>query len=319
MEAPNWFVRILSLLFLCLLSGLAIASFLFTEPKFGISSGILSVIGIMTVLILAEAFHTLSVGKFLTLSRQVKDAEKEKSELKKDNADLRALLISFATNVHQSQVTTNISGADLPLLRQALGVIPAAQSKEEEEVNEQEKRAPRPAIVDAEDIKFRVRLLRRIELILLEKFLAKYSLSSLDLLRKVEFGMGIESVDPIMSGRVIYDGYIKTAQKEYFIATKGNHPSLYRIPPERMYVMLAKILFYRQAKKTEAELVLLLPEIPEWPDEHWYRWPDGKELEWFQPAIGNGLLRIESFAITQEEYEHLKRQARNEIDEADKR
>lgn len=308
-ESPNWFVRILSLLFLVLLSGLAVASFVFTEPKFGISSGILSVIGIMTVLILAEAFHTLSVGKLLTLSRQVKDGEKEKGELKKDNADLRASLINLATNVHQSQVTTNISGADLPLLRQALGVIPTAQSKEEEEAEERENRVARPAIAEREDWEARRRLHERLDEILLQKFLAKYSLSGLELLKNVEFGMGIESVDPIMNRRVIYDGYIKTAQKEYFIEARANR-TFHPMWVDRMYVMLAKVLFYRQAKKTEAELVLLLPEIPEGTEERQDRWRDAKALEWFQPAISNGLLRVESFAITQAEYEHLKRQAR---------
>ena len=304
-RSPNWFVRALSLLLLILLACLVTASFILSVPKFIISSGIIIVILVMTVLVLAEVFNTLSIGKLIILSRQIKDTEARKDEIKKDNVELRSALLNLATNVHQSQVTTNISGADLPLLRQALGVVPATQTKSDEDTEDREQREAHAAVASRDDWAVRRRLYRKLDEHLLQKFIERYSLTGLDLLKDVEFGTGIESIDPIMDRRVVYDGYIKTSQKEYFIEARANgmfHPMW----ADRMYVMLAKVFFYRQAKKVEAELVLLVPELPEGLDERHDRWHDARSLGRFQPAIGSGLLRVESFAVTKAEYDGMR-------------
>lgn len=70
--------------------------------------------------------------------------------------------------------------------------------------------------------------------------------------------------------------------------------------------MLSKVLFYRQAKQVEAELVFLLPDLPEEFQEDRNELRSVRALEWFQPAISNGLLRVETFPVSKDEYLQLR-------------
>lgn len=322
-STSNSFVRWLSVVFLVLLALLVAGSFLRSAQPFVISHGIIIVLFLMAVVVLSEAFHSLSLGQLLTLSRQVKAAEKEKESLRKDNTDLRNSLITLASNVSQSQVTTNINGLDLLLLRKALGVVPASKEDDDEEEEERESVAQcpteelashpvAPSQEQRDDWVLRRKIHSEIERLLLEKFAAKYGLSTLEIQKEVQFGAGIESIDPIMERRIIYDGYIKTPQKEYFIEINANGGSFHPGRSDRLYVMLAKVLFYRQAKQVEAELVLLLPLLPDESQAYQYAWRSTRSLEWFQPAISNGLLRVESFPVNKDEYMRIREQAERE-------
>jgi len=64
-----------------------------------------------------------------------------------------------------------------------------------------------------------------------------------------------------MDRKIIFDGYYKTHEYENFIEVKRANIS--SIMFDRIYVLLAKILFYRQAKNTDAFLTLLLFDLPE--------------------------------------------------------
>jgi hypothetical protein len=70
---------------------------------------------------------------------------------------------------------------------------------------------------------------------------------------------------------------------------------------DRLYVMLNKIHFYREAKGISADLVLIIFDIEEVDDEN--KRPDRSErvLDFFQPAIANKLLKVEHFKVSQKE------------------
>lgn len=61
--------------------------------------------------------------------------------------------------------------------------------------------------------------------------------------------------------------------------------------------MLTKIWLYRQAKKVQAELILLIVDTEgEEADER--PRTSNRLIEYFQPAIANDILRVESIKIT---------------------
>jgi hypothetical protein len=240
----------------------------------------------------------------------------------KDEArELRASLVTLATNLHQSQVTTNISGMDIATLRRALGVVEASpdeKKKEDDEIAEvithvteaKDKAMPR----DIEDTyEFRRALRERIETELFRRFLDKYKIPPLELRREVRFDAGIENIDPIMSRNIIYDGYVRTEQKEYFIEASPLLGGQSILRADRLYVQLAKVLFYRQVKKVDAELVYLDAVLPEEASDRYANRSRGRLLEWFQPAIAGGLLRIETFALSSDNFSQLKDQLKNNM------
>ncbi len=327
-KEENWFLRSLIIAFLVLLTVLICLHFWRANPAYGISNGLIILVGIMTLVVLSEGFSSLSLGQFISLNKQVKEAEKDKFELRKDNSELRVALVNLATNVSQSQVTTNINGASIPMLQKVLGVIPAEDSSDKEKEEEIKHplegvqgnaKLPQPELRaqaigqdevggQSSDHRFKRRVMEKLEDLLFEKFSSKYSLPLIEISRDVQFGSGAESIDPIMDRRTLFDGYIKTQQREYFIEVR--HTGLQSVfIADRVYVMLAKILFYRQAKKSEAELVLLIPEMPE-TDPTDQRISSNRFFEWFKPAMSNNLLRVERFNISAAEYKEIQEQVK---------
>ncbi len=76
-QEKNWFVRSLILVFTMLLAAMVAVSFTLGSERYAVNSGIIIVLLLITVLILSEGFNNLSIGKLLTLSREI---EKEKGE-----------------------------------------------------------------------------------------------------------------------------------------------------------------------------------------------------------------------------------------------
>ena len=135
----------------------------------------------------------------------------------------------------------------------------------------------------------------------------------LELRREVRFDAGIENVDPIMNRTLIYDGYVRTDQKEYFIQVSPISSGPSSMFADRLYVALARVLFYRQVKKVDAELVYLDVAFPEDSDERFSRRSRNRLMEWFQPAVASSLLRVELCSLTSEEFNALKDEAKKKL------
>lgn len=91
MDRPssNWFVRTLIVLFCTFLGAMAVFRFFFVEPKAEISGGLLVLLAFVLVLVLSELFDSFSIGKLVSMSKSLKKKEVQKTELKKENAELR--------------------------------------------------------------------------------------------------------------------------------------------------------------------------------------------------------------------------------------
>lgn len=87
-----------------------IFNFYFTEPKGEISSGAITLILILTILVLSESFDNFSVGKLVSISREAKKKEAEVKELEQKNSSLLNQLISISNTQSQQQNHTNVYG-----------------------------------------------------------------------------------------------------------------------------------------------------------------------------------------------------------------
>lgn len=303
-EKPNYFVRTLIVLFVLALFSMAFLSFYLAEPRYQITAGIITIIGFVVILVLSESFNNLSLGKILSLSKEVQRKENEKEQVKTENKELRQELFKIVSNIQQSQVNNTYNAPSDEWLK-LLGVVKAPESDKEEEQEEQKEvqralefMAEREKV--REESKARMKLRRNAELIGMEKYARNLSIPDSEIIQGAEFSQAFDEIDPIMNRRIVFDGYIKGATQERFIDVrpKGAISLMYY---DRLYVMLNKIYLYRQAKGISAELVLIILDIEgEESDRHW---SSDRFYDYFQSAISNKLLKIESVSISKEEME----------------
>jgi hypothetical protein len=283
---------------------MAFLSFFWAEPKYQITAGIITLISLVVVLILSESFNNLSIGKILTLSNEVKKKDTEKETVKTENKELRQELFKIVSNIQQSQVNNTYNAPSDEWLK-ALGVVKSdAQDEDEDEDQEEIKRSVQHLAErekNRERSRGRMENIKKAEEVALSKYISQSSITATELIQRVEFTNSFDGIDPIMNRRIVFDGYIKSPSNERFIEVIPNTRASSIIYYDRLYVMLNKIHFYREAKGISADLVLILIDIEEVDDEN--KRPDRSErvFDFFQPAIANKLLKVEHFKVSQKE------------------
>lgn len=296
---PNWFVRILIIL-LCIFIGVLIYfNFFWSFPFAKISPGLLILIAILTVLVLSEAFDNFSIVKLISLSKTVKETVNINQDLKKENLELRNQIISISTTVSQKQINSTVFLTDE--LAKMLSVRQVDDPEKLQKRNELEQETE-------QEIKFEAQPTREVPLkryvsprlyeeVALQKFLATEGLSHRPIITDVKFNNQFQQIDPINEFSPIFDGYIKTIDSEIFIELKIKNRGLSQLR-ERLYLMLSKINYYRNVKRVNAYLYLVLILKP---DELEMESLLDKIIKEFEPAIANGLLIIREIQITKEE------------------
>ena len=73
---------------------MATVSFIYGEPKYIISNGIIFVFALIAILLVFDSIDSLNVGNVLSLKTKVKDKEKEIDKLNTENIQLRNQIIS---------------------------------------------------------------------------------------------------------------------------------------------------------------------------------------------------------------------------------
>jgi hypothetical protein len=329
---PNWFVRILIIIFLIILITLVFSNFIYSQPRYQINSGTIITLGVITIIILSESFHNLSLGQFITLSRQVKRVDAENTTLRRENNELQNRLVQVTqliANFKQSQISSNtpinITTLDInETLKRSIGVISTKESELGKAQEDIEQSLEGAEIVQSEDrwsLNMRNRVFSKIEDESLNKYCIENRIPKLDLQKEVRFSDAFEKIDPIMERVIFFDGYYRTESKEYFFELNTSFRlSASSFYYDRLYVMLSKILYYRQAKNISAELIYILANIPEdiseknlAPSKYVQKYFNNF-IEAFQPAINNGLLRLEIIAFTEEEINKIIKDLEKEID-----
>lgn len=95
-KAANYFVRTLIGLLCLLLAAMVLFRYITVQPQGEISPGLLTLVGLLVVLVLAESFDNFSVGKLVSVSRDVRKKEVEIDKLEKQNASLLSQLITVS-------------------------------------------------------------------------------------------------------------------------------------------------------------------------------------------------------------------------------
>jgi membrane protein implicated in regulation of membrane protease activity len=308
-KKPNWFVRILIILLCIFIGGLIYFNFFWSCPPAQISTGLLVLVAFLTVLVLSEAFDNFSIIKLISLSRTVNETENKNQELKKENSDLRNQIISISTSISQKQINSTFVLTDelakMLSVRQADEPEKQQKQKETEQEAEQETTATTTTTTTVppaqEPATRRYINSSRYEEVALPKFLATEGLSQLPIISDAKFTNQFQQIDPVSEFSPIFDGYIKTIDTEIFIEMRIKNRSMIMLR-ERLYLMLSKINYYRNIKRVNAYLFLVLIIRP---DEEQNESTFERIKKEFEPAISNGLLRIREIEITAEENQQI--------------
>jgi hypothetical protein len=313
-DKPNYFVRTLIVLFVFALFAMAFMSFFLAEPKYQISAGIITVISLIVILVLSESFNNLSLGKILSLNREVQKKESEKEHVKTENKELRQELFKIVSNIQQSQVNNTFNAPSDAWLK-LLGVVKAPEPNQEEEQEEQKEVQRALEFIAGrekakEESKSRMKQREISHNIGIEKYSKNWAIPESELIQGAEFSQAFDEIDPIMTRKIIFDGYIKGLGQERFIdvRAKGALTPMYY---DRLYVMLNKIYLYRQAKGIAAELILILLDIDGESDSP--VWNPDRLYDYFQSAISNKLLKVETIRISKEEIQNYESRSQQKL------
>ncbi|MGR5294451.1 hypothetical protein ACPV5U_16475 [Vibrio mediterranei] len=305
-QSPNYFVRGLIIALSLTLLGITITSFFMAEPKYEISTGIITLVLIVVVLTLSESFNNMSIGKILTLSRKVETEKEQKAELAGENKELKSELFKIVSNIQQSQVN-NTFNAPPEAWSKLLGVVKAEDGEDDDE-NEEEgdtsettktKTPARILAQERQERKLRKELKNAGEGVVLNKYLSTLPVSDTNFVKRVEFTNAFHAVDPIMDRRTIFDGYIQSPSSEIFVDIRARD-MLSIMFMDRLYIKLNKVNLYRKAKKVDAKLLLLVMST-DFDEKEERRNYVERLYEEFKPAIENKLLEIKVIEVTKKE------------------
>ena len=290
--------------------GVAIISFVKGSPQYVISNGMIYLFSLIIILLVWDSVESFSLGNIVTLTKRVKDKEKEVQLLSSENKELRANFLSIIQNKQIFNVEINNGKAQ---------VEPAIQDDSNNADNDLEFDKVDTIIeIDPNDdrnVRRRAIMPELVSQKAMEKFADKNNISPKELQRNVKFSQSFIEKDPIMSRNAIFDAYIKRSLDEIFIEVK--FPSM--VIDERIYYMLSQINRYVNTNKVNAKLVIILPKFSKnglemvvgHAGRNQERLPSLMRSRYKQ-AIENGLLEIAEIEIADEEVAKMKTDLENE-------
>lgn len=297
------FVRILIIVFCLFVVGLVTYSFFFGNPPYKLNYELIILLLIIVVLILSESFDNMNMASFISLNRKVTEKKEEVELVKRENAELRNNIINITSSISLNQKQSNNSyyGFTPDMLR-LLGVTKSDSVAKEEVCDDESSRkdqsdtGAQPVVQEERTSRMSIHnILEYIEQDTIDRFFESNNIPKVDTIMNAEFTPAFHGLDPIMERRIVFDAYHKTSTKEFFIEVRIIRSASIMMY-DRIYVMISKLLYYKQVKNSSVELIILIPEIPDseklgvFSNEGAYR----RLIEAFQPAIANGLLRIEN-------------------------
>ncbi|WP_146086602.1 hypothetical protein [Ciceribacter selenitireducens] len=287
-QTVNWFVRIMIIALSIMLGAMVLYKFVAISPEGEISAGVVSFICLILVLVLSEAFDSFSIGKMISISREVKKKEKEVSKLELQNSQLLSQLIAISNNQSQHQQHTNIYGD-----YHTVSTVQKATDQEVEDKQTAEASITTPPAVENGGAVAGPAIVRtdwrRAEEIALNKYVQQKKIDPLKVISDAKLVNHFEGVDPISKSNYIYDAYIRDTDSETFVEIK-NERVFSPILRDRIYVLLSKINYYRNSKRVDAHLDLVIMKIPGEEPSRFYS--DTRFFESFSPAIASGLLNV---------------------------
>lgn len=326
------FTRILISALWLLLAAIVIARYFFSGPE--ISGGIITILLLLTVVSLSEAFDNFSIGKLFSLSRFIKRQDDEI-----DN--LRTQITTFITQ-KQTNITQVIArpADDYEISEKYKREEEISSILENEIINEVSKRstaAPSPApsptvsklnlpktqtdntVEDNAELNIKAAnkesaqqrnsissQMSRMELeeLAIRKYANEHNLQDYPLIRQMKIE-NLYSNDPLDNYNVIFDAYIKTGNGEIFIEVKPIR-TITGLYANAIIPMLNRLDQYRRNNGKDAYLTLLCTGSGKENDRR-----NSKLLEdlyyKFDEYIRRGVLKIEFINISKIQNESLRR------------
>ena len=308
--------RIIIVILCLVMLSIACSSFIYGNPPYTISDGMIYIFLVIVVLLISESFETFSIGNFITLKREVKAKTNEVTKLETENRELRNQILSVvSTSLNNKNNNTAVFGFDTSLA-QMFRVEPATkQESESKDIIEDE-------IVDSQEVINkreqqthinRSKLMRETEALALTKFIEGIDIKSCSFQKEVKFSEQFIGIDPIMERNIVFDAYVKRPLDEVFLEVRYNSSNIHM--DFRLYYMISKIYHYSKANKTQAKMILIIPKLPQTCHEELFggsmmnRNPEKileRLYENYSPAIKSGLLEITEINITEDEFKAIE-------------
>lgn len=161
----------------------------------------------------------------------------------------------------------------------------------------------------------RHRLLPRIEALCLDRYSEMLQVSKYSIARATKFSDAFVNIDPIMEQNIIFDGYYRSPLGEQFIEVSTSFRMM-SMDMLRLYHMLSKVYYYRNATQQQAKLVLLTVQLPESYSPGYASDSPGEATarrlaalqKTFAPAIRNQLLEIIPMEITDDDISRIRKE-----------
>ncbi len=210
-------------------------NYVYVEPIGILKNGTLILILIILILILSESFDSFSIGQVVSISRKLKDSEKEVEKLDQKNSQLLNQLISLTNSQSQKQSSKQIFGDYIKK--------PKTQKKIDNEKNVQEllDRIGN-SIVISELEKTIAKELNEKELEITtetEKVLIRH-------LAGTQLLLGFEKIDKYIFrsqinlltelSEIVPEGFTKNEVKEFYENVKIDYPNTYNDWDENKYL-----------------------------------------------------------------------------------
>ena len=336
-KKSNKFTRTLVILLIVFIAALV---FLSSRPcqRFTLTGESVILVVLLVILALSEVFDRFQLGNLLTLEQEKKAKEERLREVSAENQQLRAQL---TTIVSSSVANHNTAIFGMPSKEQLLSLI-GTEPAEPDEVDEKERtelasnapapETPEPAAAPASEapvaastseaqnhrrteVVNRRRMQSRIETLCLDRYSEMLQVSKYSIARATKFSDAFVNIDPIMEQNIIFDGYYRSPLGEQFIEVSTSFRMM-SMDMLRLYHMLSKVYYYRNATQQQAKLVLLTVQLPESYSPGYASDSPGEATarrlaalqKTFAPAIRNQLLEIVPIEITDDDITRIRKE-----------
>jgi len=292
------FVRVLIIGLSAFIVWLVTYSFLIAEPKGSISTGIITLVILLVIIVLSESFDNFSISKLFTMSREIEEKNSSIKKLDTENTELRRELVNVVTSISQNQTSTNIIGFSDDLARK-IGVEKAS----EDEITDKREKEDEVVTESTNIITKRINH-QQLEDITFTKFLSANNLNAFNLIKEAKLVTQFSGIDAISNIQPIFDGYINTGESEIFIEIKASrifHPMM----RDRIYLMLNKIYLYNKIKNANAHLNLVLVPLKNDDNDQRSQRNTERMKEYFEPAIAKGLLKVVEIELSPDEIKEI--------------
>lgn len=236
-KQTNLFTRTLIIIFALCLSIMVGYNYIYIEPVDILKNGtlILILILIILILILSESFDSFSIGKILSISRKLKDTEKEVEKLDQKNSQLLNQLISLTNNQNQKQSSKQIFGDYIKK--------PKTQKKIDNEKNVQEllDRIGNTIVISElektiikELNEKNLEITTKTETVLVRHLAGTQLLLGFEKIDKYIFGSQLNLLNQL--NEIVPEGFTKTEIKEFYEDVKLDFPNTFNDWDENKYL-----------------------------------------------------------------------------------